>query len=212
MPEKPPKKKVHFALDHKGIALFVLGACLVGVLVFADGLLVGMGLYRQSVWPILVAGRQAQAVHNQELAADSAAAAQRQNHPAKRAARSRVPEVPTAPPPQPAPTPTAIATAAAAAPANACGLALTASAQTGQPEYDLQLGSFQDAGNAASLVASLKTHGCTAQVMQLTDAQHRVWNVVRIGPFATLEQAAAAAAQLRRSDGLLALVRPVAAI
>ncbi len=206
MPEKPPKKKIHFALDHKGIALFVLGACLVGLLVFADGLLVGMGLYRQSVWPILVAGRQAQAAQAAEaLAANQKKAAPKPAAPATAVAATAAPKPPSAP--------AAIATSAAAAPANACGLTLTASAQTGgQPEYDLQLGSFQDAANAASLVASLKTHGCNAQVMQLTDAQHRVWNVVRIGPFATLEQAAAAAAQLRRSDGLLALVRPVATI
>lgn len=207
MAAKPAKKKVHFALDHKGIALFVLGACLVGVLVFADGLLVGMGLYRQSVWPILVAGRQAQAAQvARALAANQKKAAPRPSAPATALAVSTAPQ-----PPGP-PAPAAIATTAAVPPANACGLALTASTQTGQPEYDLQLGSFQDAANAASLVASLKTHGCNAQVMQLTDAQHRVWNVVRIGPFATLEQAAAAAAQLRRSDGLLALVRPVAAI
>lgn len=207
MPEKPPKKKIHFAVDHKGIALFVLGACLVGVLVFADGLLVGMGLYRQSVWPILLAGRQAQAAQAAEaLAANGKKIAPKPAAPATALAATAAPK------PASAPVPAAVVTTAAAPAANACGLTLAASAQTGQPEYDLQLGSFQDAANAASLVASLKTHGCTAQVMQLTDAQHRVWNVVRIGPFATLEQAAAAAAQLRRSDGLLALVRPVSAI
>ncbi|MGH9468099.1 MAG: hypothetical protein ACRD1Y_12175, partial [Terriglobales bacterium] len=55
------KKKIHFALDHKAMGLLVLGACLLGVLVFADGLLTGVGLYRKSVWPVLIAGRKAEA-------------------------------------------------------------------------------------------------------------------------------------------------------
>ncbi|MGH9412934.1 MAG: SPOR domain-containing protein [Terriglobales bacterium] len=205
------KKKIHLALDRKAIVLFALGACIVGVLVFADGFLAGMGLYRKSVWSVLVAGRQAQAAQAEALAAN------RKQSPPRPAAANAAPAATTlaANTAAPAAIAPAAAVTTAAAPANTCGLTVPLAAQASapaQPEFDLQLGAFQDAANAARLVTSLKAHGCTAQVMQLTDTRHRVWNVVRIGPFATLAQAAAAAAQLRRSDGLLALVRPVAAI
>ncbi|MGH9466910.1 MAG: SPOR domain-containing protein, partial [Terriglobales bacterium] len=106
-----------------------------------------------------------------------------------------------------------VVTATVAAPAGVCGLDVPLASQvSGQPEFDLQLGAFQDAANATRLAASLKAQGCTAQIMQFTDANHHIWNVVRIGPFATLEDAAQAAAQLRRNEGLMALVRPVATI
>ena len=76
--------------------------------------------------------------------------------------------------------------AAANNPASAStgGAAATAATQGG---YVLQLGAFPDAADADAMKAKLALQGFTAHVQAVT-LDGKVWNRVRIGPFATAAQ------------------------
>jgi cell division septation protein DedD len=71
------------------------------------------------------------------------------------------------------------------------------------------MGAFLDANNASRMVTQLKARGCDATVFQAVDSRGRMWSAVRIGPFKDLQAASQVAAEFKRKEGMLALVRPV---
>ncbi|HEX5352977.1 MAG TPA: SPOR domain-containing protein [Rhodanobacteraceae bacterium] len=72
----------------------------------------------------------------------------------------------------------------ASAPASAAAAATSPSPQGG---YVLQVGAFPDASDADTVKAKLVLHGFTAHVQSVT-LDGKVWNRVRLGPFASATQ------------------------
>jgi cell division septation protein DedD len=68
--------------------------------------------------------------------------------------------------------------------------------QDGAPYFTIQVGSFQDPVNAASLVRSLGTKGWEAFTVDWTNNTGQVWKVVRVGRYQTEAQATGASAEL----------------
>jgi len=62
--------------------------------------------------------------------------------------------------------------------------------------FTIQVGSFQDPANAASLVRSLETKGWEVFVVDWTNSTGQVWKVVRVGRYQTEAQANGASAEL----------------
>ena len=70
------------------------------------------------------------------------------------------------------------------------------------PYFTIQVGSFQDPANAASLARSLGTKGWEAFVVDWTNGSGQVWKVVRVGRYLTEAQAAAASTELSSAANL----------
>jgi cell division protein FtsN len=70
------------------------------------------------------------------------------------------------------------------------------------PYFTIQVGSFQDPANAASLQRSLGTKGWEAFVVDWTNGSGQVWKVVRVGRYLTEAQAAAASTELSSAANL----------
>jgi cell division septation protein DedD len=88
--------------------------------------------------------------------------------------------------PAPAAPPAPIPSASAKPPA----------AQDGASYFTIQIGSFQDPANAASLVRSLGIKGWEAFAVDWTNSAGQVWKVVRVGRYQTEAQATGASAEL----------------
>jgi hypothetical protein len=69
-------------------------------------------------------------------------------------------------------------------------------AQDGGPYFTIQVGSFQDPVNAASLIRSLATKGWEAFTVDWTNSTGQVWKVVRVGRYQTEAQATSASGEL----------------
>jgi hypothetical protein len=115
------------------------------------------------------------------IAALSALVARSPSAPAPNASTAPPDQQPSAPAPSPAPT--------AAPPV------------TG-PYFTIQVGSFQDPANAASLARSLGTKGWEAFVVDWTNGGGQVWKVVRVGRYLTEAQAAEASTELMSAANL----------
>jgi cell division septation protein DedD len=70
------------------------------------------------------------------------------------------------------------------------------------PYFTIQVGSFQDPANAASLARSLGTKGWEAFVVDWTNGSGQVWKVVRVGRYLTEAQAVAASTELSSAANL----------
>jgi cell division septation protein DedD len=70
------------------------------------------------------------------------------------------------------------------------------------PYFTIQVGSFQDPANAASLARSLGTKGWEAFVVDWTNGGGQVWKVVRVGRYPTEAQAAEASTELMSAANL----------
>lgn len=81
-------------------------------------------------------------------------------------------------------------------------LAPSAAPSAPGPYFTIQVGSFQDPANAASLARSLGTKGWEAFVVDWTNGSGQVWKVVRVGRYLTEAQAAAASTELSSAANL----------
>lgn len=70
------------------------------------------------------------------------------------------------------------------------------------PYFTIQVGSFQDPANAASLQRSLGTKGWEAFVVDWTNGSGQVWKVVRVGRYQTEAQAVTASTELMSAANL----------
>lgn len=194
--------KYQFLFDRKSILVLMAASVLAAALLFAGGLLVGLAVHLPPLpvnlvrQPALPTAKPAAAAAATTAAAPAAAGpATAQSTPA--AANGAA-----------APVATPTAANAAASEAAACGLPVAASTPAGAEAFAIQVGAFAESSDASRLAAQLQSRGCNAAVLQLVDPNHRAWNVVRIGPFDSLQDAVQAADQLQRAQGMLALVRP----
>jgi len=70
------------------------------------------------------------------------------------------------------------------------------------PYYTIQVGSFQDPANAASLVRSLGVKGWEAFVVDWANGAGQIWKVVRVGRYQTEAQAVSASGELMSAANL----------
>src|SRR3954453_23881055 len=68
--------------------------------------------------------------------------------------------------------------------------------------YTIQVGSFQDPANAASLVRSLGVKGWEAFVVDWANGAGQIWKVVRVGRYQTEAQAVSASGELMSAANL----------
>ena len=118
------------------------------------------------------------------------------------------PATPTPAATTPASTPVAppAATPAPAAPPAPAAKTTTVKPAAGAPTYTLQLGSFRDKANAASLVERMTKRGETARAAVELGEAGQVWHKVQVGAYPTQEAAKAAAAKLKSATGLEGIV------
>jgi hypothetical protein len=80
-------------------------------------------------------------------------------------------------------------------------------AELGEDVFELQLGLFSVEDNATGLAADLKRRGYPAYVVVVTNSTGKVFHTVRLGPYATREQARRAEAAYREQEGGETLLR-----
>jgi hypothetical protein len=80
--------------------------------------------------------------------------------------------------------------------------AMSSAAQPAGPYFTIQVGSFQDPANAASLVQSLGVKGWEAFVVDWANGTGHIWKVVRVGRYQTEAQAVSASAELMSAANL----------
>jgi septal ring-binding cell division protein DamX len=80
-------------------------------------------------------------------------------------------------------------------------------AALGEEVFELQLGLFSVADNAAGLAADLERRGYPAYVVDVTNSRGRVFHTVRLGPYASRDEALRSAAAYREREGGETLLR-----
>lgn len=81
-----------------------------------------------------------------------------------------------------------------------------ASAGAGRRSYQVRVGAFLDADNAAQVGEAVRASGLPVQIQPQPDAEGRDWYIVQIGPYRDRSEAMDVAGRLRRSQGYDALV------
>jgi cell division septation protein DedD len=84
-----------------------------------------------------------------------------------------------------------------------------ADAVDGETGFSLQVGAFQDEGNAQRCETNLKSRGYPAFTFNTLDAGGRSWHTVRIGHYPDVKKAAQAAVTFTGKEKLPAFIRPV---
>jgi cell division septation protein DedD len=100
----------------------------------------------------------------------------------------------------PPPSPSKAASPAPVSPAPVP--AASSAAQPVGPYFTIQVGSFQDPANAASLARSLGVKGWEAFVVDWAKGTGQIWKVVRVGRYQTEAQAVSASAELMSAANL----------
>lgn len=79
-----------------------------------------------------------------------------------------------------------------------------------EPEYvTVQVGVFLDEKDAGRLLKEIENKGYTPSFFAGRDAEARQWYAVRIGRYSDKQQAANAAANFTKQEGMKAVVRPL---
>ncbi|MFL6233243.1 MAG: SPOR domain-containing protein [Thermoanaerobaculia bacterium] len=215
----------NFLFDKRSLVLLLAGMGIAGGVLFFAGVLVGV----QWSFPIEAAPAAAPARPMPRRAA--LRAAERPCKPApeaapaapqpvplpalfpraeqKRAAVAPAPEPVTVEPAPPAPVPAPAPAAAAVAVTPAPDPEPKASPEpaTGPGRYSLQVGAFRDARNSEKVIQDLQARGYEPYVVE--QKGRSVLRTVRIGRYADRTEALRAASELRRREGLEAIVRPL---
>jgi len=211
-------RKYRFAFDRNKLIMLLGGAVLSGVLMFAAGILIGLALTAPSRSELAMLRAQNVA---QQAAVKAAAQPPPVQPPIQPAAQTLAAVAPPqvqaqaalAPPPVMAPTVVIPAVQTAAAPtvtaadfSSASGLGTAIPAE--KDVFSLQIGAYPDAKAARELQTDLRERGYPAAIFSGVDSERKEWHAVRIGGFATLGKASAAAAAFTGKERLQALIRP----
>ena len=113
---------------------------------------------------------------------------------------------PAAPPVEPPPPPPRASTVIEPQLPSTSSEAKPSKPAHGATIYTLQLGSFLVPGNASALVGRLNAHGGSAYEKAEADANGKTWHFVRFGAFDTKAEAEAAADDLKRTEGISAVL------
>ena len=203
-----------FALDKKSIISVIAGWIVIGTLLFLAGWIVG----RQ--WPMSEAASTPSAATEEQRAElpkepllNDQAIARESSAPKKVAAK-------VAPPAEAnAISPEAVEPAAAPPPPNDGRVVIISEAETDdaqkeetavEPEYvTVQVGVFLEEKDASRLLKQIESKGYAPTFFKGRDAEARQWYAVRIGLYSDKQQAASAAANFTKQEGLKAVVRPL---
>lgn len=202
-----------FALDKKAIISLVAGWVLIAALLFLAGWIVG----RQ--WPVSEAASTPSAATEEQRAElpkepllDDEAPARESN------ARRKV--NPKVSPPAEADESSPQAEQATAAPPNDGKVVIISEAEpeeanneeaaAPEPEYvTVQVGVFLDEKDASRLLKEIESKGYSPTFFKGRDAEARQWYAIRIGLYSDKQQAANAAANFTKQEGMKAVVRPL---
>jgi len=211
-------QKYRFAFDRNKLIMLLGGAVVSGILMFAAGILIGLALAAPSRSEIAMIKAQHAAQQAAAKAALESAPVQPPVMPAAQTLAAVAPlqvqaQVPAATPPVMAPTVVIPAIQIAAAPAIAGAdvssvSGLGTAIPTEKDVFSLQIGAYPDAKAARELQTELRERGYPAAIFTGVDTERKEWHTVRIGGFATLSKASAAAAAFTGKERLQALIRP----
>lgn len=81
-----------------------------------------------------------------------------------------------------------------------------ARAGAGRRSYQVRVGAFLDADNAAQVGEAVRASGLPVQIQPQPDPEGRDWYIVQVGPYRDRSEATDVAGRLRRSQGYDALV------
>lgn len=205
-----------FSMNKKEMMVLLFGLGLLGVLLFAAGLLIGYGS-RPS--PLPANPFVAQNLSKVKLVPPAPAKAVSLVKPLQASPPTAGPASTGSNPPQ-GPANASLLTSAAAAPNPppvaadpGASIATKASGQAPAADaaakaYSIQMGAFLDPNNAARLVKNLKGLGYNATIFKAPDRRGRIWDAVRLGRFNDLGDAMRAASEFRTKEQIFALVRP----
>jgi cell division septation protein DedD len=203
-----------FAFERNKLIMLLGGAVLSVILTFAAGILTGLALEAPSRSEIAMLKSQ----HVARQAAAKAASESAAQPPVQPAAQTLAPVVaPQVQAQAPAATPLATvvppANQTTVAPTGAVADVSSASSlgtaiPTEKDVFSLQIGAYPDAKAARELQTELRERGYPAAIFTGVDAERKEWHTVRIGGFATLGKASAAAAAFTGKERLQALIRP----
>jgi cell division septation protein DedD len=214
----------NFLFDKKSLVLLLAGAGVAGGVLFFAGVLVGVqwGLPFETA-PVAAPARPAPkraafqpGEHPCKPVPEAAPAAPQQPvpvpdlfpRPEKRASAAPAPEpVPAQSAPQPpaaVPAP-AVATVATRTPDPEPRVSPEPAGEPGR--YSLQIGAFRDPRNSEKVIQDLQAKGYEPYVVE--QRGRSVLRTVRIGRYAGRAEALRAASELRRREGLEAIVRPL---
>jgi cell division septation protein DedD len=206
--------KYRFAFERNKLIMLVGGVVLSGILTLAAGILIGLALEGPSKSEIAMLKAQ----HAAQQAAAKAASESAPVQPAAQTVAAVAPpqvqaQAPGATPPVVAPAVAIPAIQIAAAPAVAVadvssvsGLGTAIPAE--KDVFSLQIGAYPDAKAAREMQTELRERGYPAAIFTGVDTERKEWHTVRIGGFATLSKASAAAAAFTGKERLQALIRP----
>ena len=204
------------ALDKKAVVSLIAGWVLISVLLFFAGWIVGQQwpMSEAASTPSAAAEDQRAELPKEPLLNDEAPA--RESNAAKKVS----PKV--GPPAEAnATAPEAVEPVAAAAPppANDGRIVIISEAETDEakkeetavePEYvTVQVGVFLEEKDASRLLKQIESRGYSPKFFTGRDAEARQWYAVRIGMYSDKQQAANAAANFTKQEGLKAVVRPL---
>lgn len=210
--------RYEFALDKKSLISVVAGWIVIGALLFLAGWIVGRQWPMSEVAAAESSGAQEQRaelpkeplLNDESLARESSA-------PKKVDAKVAPPAGANVTAPQAVEQ---AATAAAPPPANDGRIVIISEAETEdakkeetaavEPEYvTVQVGVFLDEKDASRLLKEIEGKGYSPSFFSGRDAEARQWYAVRIGRYLDKQQAANAAANFTKQEGLKAVVRPL---
>jgi cell division protein FtsN len=207
-----------FSLNKTAVISITAGCLVIGVLLFAAGLVVG------SQWLIGGASAEETTAKNNEPVLPQEPVLNDEKIPAAKSPAAPKTTVPTAPKQPSAVTPPLEETAQAALPPAAANGEIkiiheeAAEASTGEnaasePDYvTVQIGVFLDEKEADRLLKDIERKGYAPSFFSGRDAEARQWYAVRIGAYSDKQQAANAAANFSRQEKLKAVVRPLGSL
>lgn len=205
-----------FALDKKAVVSLIAGWIVISVLLFLAGWIVGRQwpMTELASTPSTLAGEQRAELPKEPVLKEETSTP---NFNPPTGAKPKTP----LPAGAPETAPEAAEPEVAAAPAADKGIVIISEAETDaasneeaavapEPEYvTVQVGVFLDQNDASRLLKEIEGKGYTPTFFTGRDAEARQWYAVRIGMYSDKHQAASAAANFTKQEGMKAVVRPL---
>ena len=206
-----------FSLNKTGVISLIAGPIVLGVLLFAAGLVVG------SKWLGTTSAATSDAIaKNEEAEGPKEPVLNEEEATPKKPAPPKTPEQKPVVAKQPGATQPKEAPQATEKQAAADGSVQIiqqaeaegdAAASESEPEYvTVQIGVFRDQNEANRLLKDIERKGYAPSFFSGRDAEARQWYAVRIGAYSDRQQATNAAANFSRQEKMKAVVRPVGSL
>ena len=205
-----------FSLNKTAVISLIAGSIVLGVLLFAAGLVVGSEWLGTSAATSDAMAKNEEAKAPKEPVLNDEAAAPKKLTPLKNLEQKPTsPKEPGATQVQEAPQATAKRAAIDGSVQiiqEAAGEAEGAAGES-EPDYvTVQVGVFQDQNEASRLLKDIERKGYAPSFFSGRDAEARQWFAVRIGAYSDREQASIAATNFTKQERMKAVVRPLGSL